>query len=133
MLLVSLFFAFIAAALHVYIFVLESFTWTTPKTWKTFNIPSQEEANITRSLAYNQGFYNLFLAIGTLIGVALVGIASSAGSVIAGWTLVFACCGSMLLAALVLAQTGGRSIRPAIIQGTTPLLAVFFGLLAVAT
>ncbi len=132
MLPVALVFAFIAAALHVYIFVLESITWTTPKTWRTFNVPSQEAANITRPLAYNQGFYNLFLALGAFLGVLLVGIGASAGSVIAGWALLFSSCGSMLLAAAVLAQTGGKSIRPTIVQGTTPFVAVAFGLLAVA-
>lgn len=131
MLLVALIFAFLAAGLHVYIFVMESITWTTPKTRKTFNVQSLEEAKITKQLAYNQGFYNLFLAIGALIGVLMVGFSISYGSVIVGWTLLFMACGSMLLAALVLAQTGGKSIRSGIIQGTTPLLAILFGLLAV--
>lgn len=129
---IALIFAVLAAGLHVYIFVMESITWTTPKTRATFNIPSLEQANITKPLAYNQGFYNLFLAIGALIGILFVGFSNSYGSVIVGWTLLFTACGSMLLAALVLAQTGGKSVRSGIIQGTTPLLAILFGLLAVA-
>ncbi|NUT72602.1 DUF1304 domain-containing protein [Pseudarthrobacter sp. C4D7] len=132
MILVSLLFAFLAGALHVFIFTMESFTWTRPATWKRFGIASQADAETTRSLAYNQGFYNLFLAIGAFIGVGLVAL-GGAGTVqnVAGWTLIFSCCGSMLLAAAVLALTGRKYLRAAATQGTTPLLAVVFGLLAV--
>ena len=55
-------FSLLAALLHVYIWVLESFRWTHPATRRTFGT-SESEAEITRPMAYNQGFYNLFLAI----------------------------------------------------------------------
>ncbi|UZX01609.1 DUF1304 domain-containing protein [Arthrobacter sp. CDRTa11] len=132
MILASLLFAFIAAALHVYIFTMESLTWTTPATWKRFGLASQADAETTKSLAYNQGFYNLFLAIGAFIGVGCVAFASQGSAqAVVGWTLIFSCCGSMLLAALVLALSGKKNLRPATIQGTTPLLAVVLGILAV--
>jgi len=133
MILVSLLFAFIAAALHVYIFTMESLTWTKPATWKRFGLASQADAETTRPLAYNQGFYNLFLAIGAFIGVGSVAFA--AGNPVqsaVGWTLVFSCCGSMLLAAVVLALSGKKYLRAAATQGATPLLAVVLGLLAVS-
>jgi putative membrane protein len=38
----------------------------------------------------------------------------------------------MLLAAIVLAMSGKKYLRPAVLQGTTPLLAVVLGILAVA-
>ncbi|MFB8368795.1 DUF1304 domain-containing protein [Pseudarthrobacter sp. NPDC055928] len=134
MILASLLFAFIAAALHVYIFTMESFTWTKPATWKRFGLASQADAETTRPLAYNQGFYNLFLAIGAFIGIGCAAFAAegSAQSVV-GWTLVFSCCGSMLLAAVVLALSGKKYLRAAAIQGATPLLAVVLGLLAVVS
>jgi putative membrane protein len=44
-----------------------------------------------------------------------------------GWTLIFGGCGSMLLAAAVLALTGRKYLRAAATQGTTPLLAVVLG------
>lgn len=133
MILVSLFFAFIAAALHVYIFTMESLTWTRPATWKRFGLASQADAETTKPLAYNQGFYNLFLAAGAFIGVGWVAFAPQ-GSVqpVVGWTLIFSCCGSMVLAATVLALSGQKYLRAAAVQGTTPLLAVVLGLLAVA-
>jgi putative membrane protein len=122
----SLVFAFIAALLHVYIFTMESVTWTRPATWKRFGVASQADAETTRPLAYNQGFYNLFLAVGALIGIGAVLLGPPA----VGWTLIFTSCGSMLLAAAVLALTGRKYLRAAATQGTTPLLAVVLGLLA---
>ncbi|MDE8589293.1 DUF1304 domain-containing protein [Arthrobacter sp. NQ4] len=132
MILASLLFAFLAAALHVFIFTMESLTWTRSATWKRFGVASQQDAETTKSLAYNQGFYNLFLAVGAFVGVGLVALGGS-GSVqdVAGWTLIFSCCVSMLLAAAVLAFTGRKYLRAAATQGTTPLLAVVLGLLAV--
>jgi putative membrane protein len=131
MILASLFFAFLAAALHVYIFTMESVTWTSPATWKRFRVGSQADAETTRPLAYNQGFYNLFLALGAFVGIGCValGPGGSAQSVV-GWTLILSSCGSMLLAAAVLALTGRKYLRPALTQGTTPLLAVVLGILA---
>jgi putative membrane protein len=121
----SLVFALIAALLHVYIFTMESVTWTRPATWKRFGVASQADAETTRPLAYNQGFYNLFLALGALIGIGAVLL----GQPLVGWTLIFASCGSMLLAAAVLALTGRKYLRAAATQGTTPALAVVLGLL----
>ncbi|MET3173105.1 UNVERIFIED_ORG: putative membrane protein [Arthrobacter sp. UYCu721] len=132
MILVSLLFAFIAAALHVYIFTMESLTWTTPATWKRFGLASQADAETTKPLAYNQGFYNLFLAIGAFLGVGCVALGPDASAQnVVGWTLIFSCCGSMLLAAAVLALSGKKYLRAAATQGATPLLAVVLGLLAV--
>ncbi|MGC7153431.1 DUF1304 domain-containing protein [Paenarthrobacter ureafaciens] len=126
MILASLLFALVAALLHVYIFTMESITWTKPATWKRFSLTSQADAETTKPLAYNQGFYNLFLAIGALAGI----VAIWAGAPQVGWTLVFSSCGSMLLAALVLAASGRKYLRAAVLQGTTPLLAVVLGIVA---
>ena len=60
----------LAAFVHVYIFVLESLRWEHPATRRVFGT-SAETASTTRPLAYDQGFYNLFLAIGTAVGIAL--------------------------------------------------------------
>ena len=51
---------------------MESLTWTRPATWKRFGLASQADAETTKPLAYNQGFYNLFLAIGAFIGIGCV-------------------------------------------------------------
>ena len=123
----SLVFALLAGLLHVYIFTMESITWTRPATWKRFGLASQADAETTKPMAFNQGFYNLFLAVGALAGISFVVF----GRPEIGWTLVFASCGSMLLASRVLAASGRNYLRPAVLQGTTPLLAVVLGILAV--
>lgn len=97
MLIAGLIFAGIAALIHVYIFYLESVAWTTPSARAVFGM-SEPEAQATKPLAYNQGFYNLFLAI--MIGVGIVLIALDQRAV--GSTLVFAGAGSMVAAGLVL-------------------------------
>lgn len=119
MVIAGLVFAALAAALHVYIFVMESLTWTSPRTRATFGI-SEEEAQATKELAFNQGFYNLFLAIVTVVGVVAVGMGHNA----VGAALVFAGVGSMLAAAAVLLTSSPDKARAAITQGAFPLIAV---------
>jgi putative membrane protein len=118
-------FALLAALLHVYIWILESFRWTEPSTRKTFGV-SEADAEVTRPMAYNQGFYNLFLAIITLVGLALLKPEHWVGS-----ALALAGTGSMLGAALVLVTHDRSMARAAITQGTLPALAVLFLLLSV--
>ena len=50
---------------------MESLTWTSPRTRATFGTTA-EEAETTKLLAFNQGFYNLFLAIVAGIGIAAI-------------------------------------------------------------
>ncbi|CAG7585785.1 MULTISPECIES: DUF1304 domain-containing protein [Rhodococcus] len=119
--------AALASALHVYIFVLESVLWTAPRTRATFGTTA-EEAAATKELAFNQGFYNLFLAIVTAVGIVAVIIGATA----VGAALVFAGAGSMLLAALVLLLSSPDKARAAITQGTLPLLAVLLFALGLA-
>ncbi|MFN8031829.1 MAG: DUF1304 domain-containing protein [Mycobacterium sp.] len=121
----ALVFAALAALLHVYIFVMESLTWTTPRTRAVFGTTA-EEAETTRLLAFNQGFYNLFLAIVTGVGIAVIAL----GHKPIGAALVFAGVGSMLAAAVVLLACSPDKARAAIIQGAFPLIAVV--LLAIA-
>ncbi|MCW1820500.1 epimerase [Mycolicibacterium conceptionense] len=124
MVIAGLVFAALAAALHVYIFVMESLTWTSPRTRATFGI-SEQEAQATRELAFNQGFYNLFLAIVAVAGI----IAVILGHTAVGAALVFAGVGSMLAAAVVLLASSPDKARAAVTQGVFPLCAV--GLLTV--
>ena len=119
----GLFFGGLAAILHVYIFVLESFAWTTPRTRAVFGTTA-EEAQTTKMLAFNQGFYNLFLAVVTAVGIVMVVLGHRG----VGAALVFAGVGSMLAAALVLVGSSPDKARAAAIQGAFPLIAV--GLLA---
>ncbi len=119
MIFAALSFAELAAVLHVYIFVMESLTWTTPRTRATFGTTA-EEAETTKPLAFNQGFYNLFLAVVTTVGI----VALALGYHGIGAALVFAGVVSMAAAAVVLLASSPDKARSALIQGTFPAIAV---------
>jgi putative membrane protein len=119
MIVTGLVLAALAAALHVVIFWLESVAWTTPRARATFGT-TEAEAAATRELAFNQGFYNLFLTVVTTVGIVL----TAAGATGAGAALVLAGTGSMLAAAVVLLASSPDKRRAALTQGTLPLLAV---------
>ena len=112
--------ATLAAALHIGIFVMESVGWSRPAVWKRFRVASQEAADTTRPLAYNQGFYNLFLAIGAIVGLVLYGV----GMHQAGLALILFTLACMLAAAVVLVTTGRGYVRAALVQGILPLIAL---------
>jgi len=117
-------FAALAALLHVYIFVMESIQWTQPRIWRRFGLTDQAQADTTKPMAYNQGFYNLFLAVGTILGIALFWAGDDGTAArIAGATLQLFALGSMVAAALVLITTGVKYLRAALVQGTLPLIA----------
>lgn len=129
----------IAGLIHVYIFVLESVRWRAPSTWKVFGLRSQEEADTTAGLAYNQGFYNLFLAIGALLGVVLLlagggsaGVSGGSAAAVAGFTLALFSAGSMFAASMVLLSTGRDKLRAVSIQGLPPLLGIIALLVSLA-
>lgn len=117
MLTVALVLASLAALLHVYIFVLESVRFSQPSTQKVFGVRPHDVA-VVRPWAFNQGWYNLFLAVQAFVGVALV----ASGTVGVGVALVVAGVGSMLAAALVLVGSDRRRARTAATQGTIPAL-----------
>jgi putative membrane protein len=126
---VALVFTGLAALLHVYIWTMESLTWRKPATWKRFGVASQEDAETQALFAFNQGFYNLFLAIVAAVGI--IGILKGGSCATAGWALLFASTGSMLGAAAVLASCGKQYLRAAVTQGIFPLLAIVVGILAI--
>ena len=119
MLIAGLIFAGLAALVHVYIWTMESLTWTSPRTRATFGT-TPEEAETTKLLALNQGFYNLFLAIVTGVGIAAVAMGDKA----VGAALIFAGVGSMALAAVVLLLSARDKARAAFVQGLFPAIAI---------
>ena len=119
MIVAGLVFAALAALLHVYIFWMESLAWDGPQARKTFGVPDAER-EATRAFAFNQGFYNLFLATAALLGV----IVTAAGAPAVGLTLALTGTGSMLAAALVLFVSSPDKRRAAVTQGFLPLLSV---------
>ena len=121
--------AAVAALIHVYIFVLESVLWTRPSTRRTFGVRSPEDAEVLRPMAYNQGFYNLLLALGTVVGLALLG---TGAAVEAGVALALFALGSMVVAAIVLVTSNPRMARAALVQGAAPAVGILLLVLALS-
>ena len=118
MLIIGMIAAFLAAALHVFIFYIESFAWTT-RALSVFGM-DRESAEATKEMAFNQGFYNLFLAVEAVVGIGVYFLASRT----AGLALALFGTGSMLAAALLLFVTSPDKRSAAIKQGILPLIAV---------
>jgi putative membrane protein len=81
-----------------------------------------EHADVVRPIMFNQGFYNLFLATGVIVGVAMStreGTTATQGTAVAVFGL--AC---MTLAGVVLALTGPTMRRAAAVQATPPVVAL---------
>jgi putative membrane protein len=70
---------------------------------------------VTQALAYNQGFYNLFLAVGIVAGIALMPSGADVGVAL----LVFGL-GAMGAAATVLITSDRSKARAALAQGLFP-------------
>lgn len=109
----------LAALVHVFIFYLESFAWTGPRARAVFGTTAEEAAAL-RLMAFNQGFYNLFLAVAVLLGIVLYAVGQPA----VGATLVLTGAGSMAAAALVLLLSSPDKAAAAVKQGLLPALGV---------
>ncbi len=125
MLAIALVLTGLAALIHVYIWYLESLAWTKPSTRKVFGT-TEAEAESSKLLAMNQGFYNLFLAISIVVGTVLIALDHRD----IGATAVFIGAGSMVAAAAVLLATAPDKASAAVKQGLFPLIGVV--LLAIA-
>jgi putative membrane protein len=117
----------VAALLHVYIFYMESIAWTSAKVRATFGT-TEDEARATKEMAFNQGFYNLFLAIATAVGIIL----HVSGLHAVGIALLLSGVGSMFAAALVLFLSSPDKRGAAVKQGAFPLLAIVLLILGIA-
>ena len=118
----------LAAVLHVVFFVFESLLWTRPEVYARFGIGSREQAETIRPMAFNQGFYNLALAVGLFVGIVMLGRDGAAG--IVGKTLVIFATACMVVAGVVLASTGRKYGRAAAIQLVPAAVAMVLVLLA---
>jgi putative membrane protein len=101
------------AVIHVYVFCLESILWGKPKTNRVFGV-TDANAQVMRSAMFNQGFYNLFLAVALLMGFFW---SSQPGNEIQAQTLKDYAALSILGAALVLWLSEPKLLRAVMIQG----------------
>jgi putative membrane protein len=121
-------FALVAAAVHILAFAWEVVLFERPGVHRgIFAIPSADVPAV-RLWAFNVGFYNLFLAGGTITGV----IIWIAGADETGRTLVIYTCAFMVLAGIVLyvsdrmalGRSRGAGVRGALAQSGPPLVAL---------
>ena len=118
--------ALAAAALHVVIFRLESLAWGGTQAQKVFGEQSPHEVAATRELAFNQGFYNLFLALMAIAGAIL----ALTGGTDTGVALIVAGTASMSAAAVVLIASDPTKRTAALKQLPLPLLTLILLLVA---
>lgn len=112
--------AALAGLLHVYIWAMESLVFQT-KGRKVFGLTAEQASDPrVRQLFFNQGFYNLFLGLGALVGAAL----TLCDGCVAGRTLLWFTTASMLGAAVVLVADDRKMLRGGVVQGTLPLVAL---------
>jgi putative membrane protein len=119
---------FIASLVHLLFFFMESVFWRRPAVWRRFGVTTQEHAELLRPMAFNQGFYNVFLAVGGGIGLVLIGTGDWAQG---GLVLCLFVMASMLAAAIVLIVSSPKFLRAAVLQGLPPLLAIVFLVIAI--
>ena len=112
--------AAVAALIHVWFFALESLLFARPSVFARFGLRSAEDAAIVRPMAFNQGFYNLFLAAGIVVGFVLL----ETGQDVAGRAIVLFACACMAGAGIVLGSSNRRFLPAAALQAGPPLLAI---------
>ncbi len=112
--------ALLGAAIHVWFFVLESLLFGRPGVAARFGLRTDEQIAVVRPMAFNQGFYNLFLAVGIAAGIAQI----AAGEEVAGRAIVLFCCACMVGAGIVLFATSRRFLQASIVQALPPLVAI---------
>jgi len=117
--LVTQVFAMIGVLFHVVTFVLESFLFARPRV-QAFLLGKPEPAAGVRIWAFNQGFYNLFLAAGPVAGL----VAYYGGCESAGRALVIYGCAFMAACGGVLFISNRRLWRGMIGQSGPPLIAL---------
>jgi putative membrane protein len=112
--------AVIAALIHAWFFVLESLQFDRPNVAARFGVHTPEQIAAVRPMAFNQGFYNLFLAIGIAGGLLLI----ATGNAVTGRPIVLFSCACMVGAGVVLVSSNRRFAAGATIQAVPPLIAI---------
>lgn len=117
-------FAILAGLIHCYFWLLESVRWRQPAAWKRFGVKNQEEADTLAEMAFNQGYYNLVIGIGSIVGAILLFTANPT-LMLFGAGLVAMACVTMAVAAIILLISKPGFILPVLIQGVAPIIALF--------
>jgi putative membrane protein len=122
--LVTQIFALVGGLVHVWAFVMESLLFRRPQIQRIF-LGHAEVAPGVYLWAFNQGFYNLFVAAGAFAGVMFY----HAGNPTAGRALTLYACAFMAAAGAVLAVSDRKLWRGALGQSIPPLIALLAAVL----
>jgi putative membrane protein len=109
-------FVVVAGVFHLAVFAMESLLFRKPSTYRRFRVKGDAEAAVVRPWAFNQGFYNLFLALGALGGLIAGGDE--------GHAIALFSCACMAGAGIVLIASDRRMARAAAAQAVPPILAL---------
>ncbi len=112
-------FAILAGLFHVWAFVIESLLFRRPRAQRILLGHDNVDPGVF-VWAFNQGFYNLFVAAGAIGGV----IAYHAGQATAGRALTLYACAFMVGAGVVLVVSDRKLWRGALGQAVPPLIAL---------
>ena len=116
---VAMVFGLVAGVLHVGFWLMEAVWWRQPRIWKQFGARSQDDADTMAFGMLNQGYYNLFLGLGAIVGAILVVTGIAGRTILLGYSCLF-----MLGAAVVLVGARRTMLRAALIQGGPPAIAL---------
>ncbi|MFD7153084.1 DUF1304 domain-containing protein [Kribbella sp. NPDC059898] len=108
-------FVVVAGLFHLVVFAMESLLFRKPSTYGRFLV-KENEVEVARPWAFNQGFYNLFLAIGALGGLIWGGDK--------GHAIALFACACMAGAGVVLIASDRRMARAAATQAVPPIVAL---------
>jgi putative membrane protein len=112
--------AVLAGLVHTRFFVLESLWFERPNVAARFGLWTPEEISAVRPMAFNQGFYNLFLAAGIAGGLLLI----ATGNAVTGRPIVLFSCACMVGAGVVLVVSNRHFAAGAALQAVPPLVAI---------
>jgi len=105
--------------IHIGIFCLESIFFNSPAIRRAFGVAGEHD-RLARLFAFNQGFYNLFLAM--VIGVGFFLLRTSHG--VEGTTMIVVACAIMVGAGVVLLMSAPESWQGAVLQALPPAIAL---------
>jgi len=109
-------FAIISASVHVLFFALESVLFPNPRVHRIFGVRTKEQYQEVWIWAFNQGWYNLFLALGGFYGVYLGGEV--------GKTLIRFVNLAMVGAGVVLISSNTKMLRGFLLQAVPAAIAL---------
>lgn len=117
MVVIAVVFGVLSGLLHIQFWLLEAVWWRQERIWRRFGVKSQDQADGVAFNMVNQGYYNLFLGIGAVVGAILLAFEVPGRTTLLGY-----CCLFMVGAGLVLFVSRRSMARAALIQAVPPLI-----------